>query len=251
MNVTSKRHHNRVIIGATCFADADGAITMAAILARKLQGEILGLLVEDDAILRYANFPTATTMTFKSGLAQSVTPEIMAKAFQRDANIFERELTKAAKQVAVRSSFEHQRGQLMPLLQSIASTGDIIFLGYQRTSVAKGKIIFINETPENESPLLELGMEIAHEMHLTLQTINLVKTTQPAPKSDINPNSTVAVHDKSDLLEYLHKENPTAVIIAPTPENSLDLYKILGAARCPLIAYLTNNASISATSKQE
>ncbi len=235
MSEIGKQHCNRVIIGATCFADADGAIAMAAILARKLEGEILGLLIEDDAILRIAYLPSAKTLAFKGGSVQSITPEAMESAFQRDAKDFQRRLTRAAGQMAVNWSFERKRGQMMSLLQSVASTGDVVFLGHQRTSFSKGEIIFIDDTHGEKTHLLDMGMEISREMDLSLQRINLSKSDEPLTKPETGLLSTVSVSSKDEMLEYLHKTNPSAVFVALKTGHNFDLHEILEAARCPVI----------------
>ena len=188
----------RVIIGATCFADADAAIAMAASLAKMVEGEILGLLVEDDSILSYADLPFAKTLTFQQGTLQPVTRKTMDSAFLRDARVFERRLANAASQTAVNWSFEHKRGQMMPLLQSAASAGDFIFLGYQQTGIVRGEIIFIDFVGDDASDLLDLSKAIASEMGLGLHTVSL------SNHEKLNP--------KTGVLDYLRKISPAAVI---------------------------------------
>ena len=211
----------RVIIGATCFADADAAIGMAASLAKIVEGEVLGVLVEDDSILTYADLPFAKTVTFQQGVLQPVTRKTMDSAFQRDARVFERRLASAASQTAVKWSFERKRGQMMPLLQSTATAGDFIFLGYQQTGISRGEIVFIDFVGDEASHLLGLSKAIASEMGLGLQTVNLSEHEKLGPETGV--------------LDYLRKTSPAAVIIAFDNRHNLDLLDILETARCPVI----------------
>jgi len=225
----------RVIVGATCFADADAAIEMAAKLARKVEADVLGLLVEDDAIVRYARSPSAKTLTFQRGSRQHVTPKTMGRAFQRDARVFEHRLSSAARQAAVRWSFERQRGHIIPLLHSVAVAGDFIFLGYQKTPLARGQIVFIDHGGKGEGQLFNLSKEIAQEMGLALQTIHLSKSEKPPSRADSDLFSMALNASEQEMLDYLRTASPTAVIVAISPQHHFDLDEMLKAARCSVI----------------
>lgn len=223
------QQHRRIIVGATCFADADAAIEMAANLAHMVKGEVLGLLVEDDSILHYADLPFAKTLTFQHGKAQPVTRKTMDSAFQRDARNFERRLASAADQIAVKWSFERKRGQMMPLLHSAANAGDFIFLGYKKTGLPRGEIVFIDFVDKDATPELDLSKAIAAEMRLGLKTINLSQAKN-------QNNGSVAI-----ALNYLRKTSPTAVIVVTDNKHNLDLLDILETARCPVILSVQNH----------
>lgn len=227
--------HRRIIVGATCFADADAAIEMAANLARMVKGEVLGLLVEDDSILDYADLPFAKILTFQHGKVQPVTRKTMDSAFQRDARNFERRLANAAEQIAVKWSFERKRGQMMPLLHSAASAGDFIFLGYKKTGLPRGEIVYIDFVGKASDPVLDLSKAISGEMRLGLKTINLSEI-----ESQNNGNIT-------NTLNYLRKTSPTAVIVVTDNRHNLDLLDILETARCPVILSVQNHIAEDST----
>jgi len=234
MAVRNNQLRRRVIIGATCFADADTAISMAANLAKIVEAEILGLLVEDESILTYADLPFAKTLTYQRGAVQPVTRKAMDSAFQRDARTFERRLASAADQTEVNWSFEHKRGQMMSLIQSEASAGDFIFLGYQQTGIARGEIVFIDFIGNDDAlHLLDLSKIIANEMKLGLQTINLTNNEK--------------LDQETGVLDYLRKTSPAAVIVAIDNQHNLDLLDILETARCPVILYKQDGPDLSET----
>ena len=225
---TGKRQ-SRVIISATCFADADGAIAMATILAQKLNSDVYGLLVEDEAILQYANQPVANAVAFQSGIRQQVTPEAMAFAFRSDARIFKAILAKAAREASINWSFESKRGRLMPLLHSLSSKGDMVLLGYQRTPMISDEIIFLNYGNSGDSNFLELANQIAQESKVPFQAISSGK--MQASERD---NATIN-HSEDQVLELLHSKSLRAVFVAVSAEQDFDADKILEAARCPII----------------
>lgn len=253
MNTLTRRR--RVIISATCFADADAAIAIATRLAQKIEGDVLGLLVEDETILRYAQLPFAKAMVFHSGTRQPVISQVttrsMNEAFQRDARFFQSILAKAANEASLDWTFESKRGSLISLLHSVATKGDFILLGYQQTRPARGEIICIGFADKKDELLLELGQRLARDMNVPLHTIalkalqneNVTETANmqaPEQSKGEHPSSPVSGIGRGDLLEYLRKASPTAVLISTDIEQDTDLAAIRDAARCPVVLSVQN-----------
>jgi hypothetical protein len=225
---TGKRQ-SKVIISATCFADADAAIVMAISLAQKVKGDLFGLLVEDESILRYADLPFAKVVAFQSGTPQQVTPEAMASAFRSDARTFKAILAKSAMDASINWSFESKRGQMMSLLHSMASKGDLILLGHQQSPMLSGEIIYLDYSDANDSNFRKLANQIADEMNVPFQVISS-GNTQASAGEYITTH-----HSEDQVLELLHNKSLNAVFIAASEKEDPDIYKILEAARCPII----------------
>ena len=100
---------NRIIISATCFADAGASMGIAAVIAQIVKSDLLGLLVEEESILRFADLPSASVVALESRTQQRVTPSAMDKAYQRDAIAFKIILAKVAKDASINWSFQQTR----------------------------------------------------------------------------------------------------------------------------------------------
>jgi hypothetical protein len=238
--VSTVRGQSRVIISATCFADADAAIAMATILARKVKGNLLGLLVEDESILRYADLPFAKVIAFQPGTPQPVTSKTMAAAFQRDAKVFKAILEKTATDASVNWSFESKRGRMMPLLHSVASKGDFILLGHQRSPISSGEIIYLNYADAEKSDFQELAIQVAREMDIPIQVISPLGEDNSTVGTFRNTKeggseATFSARREDQLLDYLGNKSLRAVFVAAAPDQELDIHNILEAARCPVV----------------
>ncbi len=234
------KHQSKVIISATCFADADAAIVMATSLAQKVKGAVHGLLVEDESILQYANLPLANAVAFQSGIPRRVTPEAMAAAFRSDARIFKTILAKTASEASINWSFESKPGRLMPLLHSVSTKGDLVLLGHQRTPMMSDEIVYLNYGDSGDGNFLELANQVAREMNVPFQVISTMKSENKASISSGNRQTSGRdniTNDQSEdqVLELLQNKSLKAAFIMAGEDNELDIYEILEAARCPII----------------
>ncbi len=230
--MTTGKRQSRVIISATCFADADAAIAMATNLAQKVKGDLLGLLVEEESILRHADLPFSKVVAFQSGTPQQVTAKAMAAAFRSDARIFKTNLAKTAMDASLNWSFESRRGRMMSLVHSVAAKGDLVLLGHQQAPVLNSEIVYLNFAGGGEGNFEELANRIAVEMEIPLQVISPVKTgDRQSPETD----GTITARHLDQVLEFLRSKSLKAVFVAMRPEQDLDIHKILEAARCPVV----------------
>ncbi len=237
--MTTGKRQNRIIISATCFADADAAIVIATNLAKKVKGDLLGLLVEEESILRHADLPFSKVIAFQSGTLQKVTPEAMAAAFRSDARFFKTILEKMAMDACVNWSFESRRGQMMSLVHGMESKGDLILLGHQQTAMSEGEIVYLNFSDGDDSSFEELASQIALEMNIPFQVISPLKTDDQTAASSRNlpspdKSGTPTARHENQVLEFLRSKSLKAVFVALC-EQDLDIQKILEAARCPVI----------------
>ncbi|MCP4181997.1 MAG: hypothetical protein GY761_01555 [Hyphomicrobiales bacterium] len=234
------KHQSKVIISATCFADADAAIAMATSLAQKVKGVVHGLLVEDESILRHANLPLAKAVAFQSGIPRRVTPKAMASAFRRDARMFKTILAKTANEASINWSFESKPGQLMPLLHSVSSKGDLVLLGHQRTPMTSDEIVYLNYGDSGDGSFLELANQVAREMNVPFQVISFMKSESKTSFSSGTGSASgrdniTTHHSVNQVLELLYKKSLKAAFIVVGEDNNLDIYEILEAARCPIV----------------
>ena len=164
-------HRPRVVVSATCFADADAAIKIATRLAQTIGGEVLGILVEDESISRFAELPFAKVLAFPAGSHQPDMPQVNSRAmqiaFQRDAGDFRRILAKTARDSSVDWQFESKRGKIVSIMSSTARKGDLVLLGYQQARRFSGEILYVSYTDTMDTRLLEIGKMLASDLHVS------------------------------------------------------------------------------------
>ena len=236
---------NRIIISATCFADAGASMGIAAVIAQIVKSDLLGLLVEDESILRFADLPSASVVALESRTQQRVTPSAMDKAYQRDAIAFKIILAKVAKDASINWSFQHKRGQSMPLVKSLALKGDLILLGHQLARNARGEIVCLSYDEDNQKGLQKLAVKVAHQLQSPFHSITAMKSakTKRSIAAGMKEHGSLPSGDyfhEDEVLDYLGKTSLKAVFLSASVNQKIDINKIFEAARCPIIFSLDN-----------
>ncbi|MEM7059936.1 MAG: hypothetical protein AAF557_20330 [Pseudomonadota bacterium] len=236
----------RVILGAICFADARPAIRLGAELAACIGGEIRAMLVEDDAVRRFAALPFAKALIQTKRASQPITPADMQKAFARDASIFQETLDQAARRAAVRWSFEQRRGQFIAEMRNAASAGDLILIGHQRTHDPRGDIVLFDPSDPVDDRLLDIGAHLGQalgqklRLFVSSQTVDAVQARLNlwCERHPAMPRLVVSYQDAADptaFLRYLSETRPSALVASVGSELPNDIDAILDIARCPII----------------
>ncbi|MCO8146040.1 hypothetical protein NHN26_12505 [Rhodovulum tesquicola] len=118
----------RVILSVACLAEAEAMLPLATGLAAEAGATLEGLLFEEADSIALALVGAARIVDPAGRTLVGLDPSRMGAAYARDAARFERLLSRAAEDAALRWSFRHARGRLTEALASIAAPGDLLVL---------------------------------------------------------------------------------------------------------------------------
>lgn len=233
----------RIIIGATCFIDANAAMSIAVQLASHTNGEIEGLLVEDEAILDYAASPSARVVNLKGSSIESVTQGKMLDAFRRDASAFKNLLSTMANSASVTWTFQSWRGQFMSLVDRTTNAGDMVLFGYSRAKLSPGEIIVVCDDVAPSKALIDTAIKIAKDRRLPLFLL-VPSGIEETMREYLNQGNAdqfhiVVVSETGEVLEYLSKRSPTVVLLAKSKLLDMGFRVLMDTARCPVVVMIT------------
>ncbi len=123
-----KQHNRRIVVGLTSASDAERAIAAATTVARVVEAHLVGLCVQEQAMLDLADFPFARVLDVDSPKPREVSRQSMQQAFARTAAVCRQALLKHADRAHVNWSFSAQQGEFNTVLQATTGTGDYVVL---------------------------------------------------------------------------------------------------------------------------
>ncbi|WP_397543984.1 hypothetical protein [Roseovarius salis] len=222
--------HFRVVLGATCYADAEGALSLAVALARQVEAELHGLLVRDEGILTAAGRPRARVVTYSGDQASAISRTEMLRAYEADARRFEERLTGLARTARVAARFNALEGRLSEVVLQSSGQGDVVILGFRRAMRDSGSVVLVlgkgHQPPAFAAPLAAgLGKRL----------VVLCASDEDRPAALHSEFETRRFHDREELLRQLETLSPAAVIIAADPGTLPATGRVLDAARCPVV----------------
>lgn len=119
----------RILVAVDDSPQSLQALRGAASLAASLDAELVGLFVEDRALLQLANLPLAREVRTYSATIREISPEALQQQFRRQS----RQVRRAVERIAIRSevtwSFRVRRGAVADELLKAMSDADLIVLG--------------------------------------------------------------------------------------------------------------------------
>lgn len=243
--------HTRVILGATCYADAEGGLQIAVALAQQVRADLHGYLVADDEIMASVASPKARIVTYAGARAETVTSRSMHAAFHSDARLFQDRLAKAARLASLRMRFNEARGRLANLLSENASGGDLLVFGFRQVSRPSRRhdVVIIFGSGEPDPQLLTLGVELAGA-----QNVRLTLFADPAWHEGLRADvkalglfrfEMIAVKTRADVLTRLETLSPTVVFAADSQADEPEIRRLIDAARCPVVVRFTRTETAS------
>lgn len=167
----------RVVLGATCYAEAHAALAVALRVATRLGGEVRGLLVEEEAALAVAGRPGARIVSPGGRFLTDIGAERMARAFLSDAQRFERELEAAAG--TLNWSFARRAGRRTAVLAEALAAGDVLVLGGAAPRARAGSVVYL-AGPRADPELEEVAADLAETLGLPLRVL-----LPPAPAASL------------------------------------------------------------------
>ncbi|SMF48490.1 hypothetical protein SAMN06265365_11646 [Tistlia consotensis] len=116
----------RVVVG---FRDASGsaaALEATARLAQGLRAELLGIFVEDLALLEWSASPLTGQVARTTSAAAPFTPDRLAEEFARAATVSRQRLSRAAARLGLTVRFRIERASAVTLQVAAAEPGDLL-----------------------------------------------------------------------------------------------------------------------------
>lgn len=230
----------RVILSATCYADAEAALHLAVLLARQVGAGLHGLLVSDEAILEAARHPHARAVSFSGQAVSQVTVETMRAAFRADARLFEKRLVQAARDAVLDTGFSAIGGRLMAVLAQITGARDIVVVGFRRALREGDALILVLGDRNPDSGQLSLALHLAAAAHKRLVVFATPRWEEEIVAafrrdSGVRHNEYRPYLGTGNLLRELERMSPAALIIATGQDEALPVTALINAARCPVI----------------
>jgi nucleotide-binding universal stress UspA family protein len=119
----------RILVALDASPDSLAALDAAARLAAKMNAELQGLFVEDQALLRLAEIPLAREMAYFSAAGVPLSRESVERKFRAQSAQIRAAVTGAAERAHVTCSFRSVRGQVKIEVSTAASDVDLLVLG--------------------------------------------------------------------------------------------------------------------------
>jgi hypothetical protein len=126
--VKHKTDHQRIIVGLRSSSDIDKAMAAATVLANVIEAEIVGLLVQDQAMLDLVEFPFAQVLDFDKPSPRKVSLQLMQESMTRTESVCRRVLSNYARKAQVRWSFSTETGEFNASVKALTSLGDFVVL---------------------------------------------------------------------------------------------------------------------------
>jgi nucleotide-binding universal stress UspA family protein len=119
----------RILVAMDASPGSIEALKAAAHLAALLQAEIVGLYVEDEALLRGGGLPIARVVGSFSGSIRAIGPGELEGSLRTQASRARQAIESIAAQARVRFSFHVARGMVAEAVLTAGSDADLVSLG--------------------------------------------------------------------------------------------------------------------------
>jgi nucleotide-binding universal stress UspA family protein len=119
----------RILVALDTSPQSQAALEAAVNLAAKMNAELLGLFVEDTALLRLAEVPCAREILYFSTAENALTRASMESRFKAQAEQARKALAAAARRAHVVWSFRTARGDVASEVLAAASDVDLLAMG--------------------------------------------------------------------------------------------------------------------------
>lgn len=203
----------RVIIGATCYYDAEAGLALATTIAKHIGAELYGMLVQDQAALSVVTAGKCTVISYSGTQFADTAKETLIQAWKSDVKRFESKLYSYARRAQLSAEFRVVTGGLIHTIQEIALSGDIAVIGYKRSARAIGETVAV--VPAG-IPVPELFRTIAQNLKTHLTVLRMGSQA-------------------NDVLSKLERMSPDAVLLLHHQSIIPHISRIIEASRCPVV----------------
>lgn len=221
----------RVVLGATCFADAESSLEIALGIAVETGGELHGLLIEEETILVFSGNPAARTISPRGETRGSPGLGRMQAAFRQDASRFEESLSRAAADRAVRWRFSHRPGRLTAVLSEETSAGDLVLLSGEPLQREPGEIVLLAGNGW-DGALFAVAAGLARTYHSRLRILRPAQAA-PVPRDLPVPVLVEDLSGPGELAARLSRLGASSLLVADLADAAPVLGRFLEHARFP------------------
>jgi hypothetical protein len=228
----------RVILGASCYSDAEATLSLAVLLAKQLGAELLGVFVREEAALSASDRLRSCVVSYSGRQATGVTAGDMFSAFRADSRRFHRKLQNYAKEATLESAFTESKGRFSEAVQKVAKAGDFVVYSFKPVLQAGGSLaLVLGEGQDIPSYVGRFARQLGKQIVVLMPGGKSTETTVHDPGSlEGGTPSLVHYYDRpAALLQRLEQMSSAATILA-APRSSLPpVGRLLEAARGPVI----------------
>lgn len=141
---SAKHRIRRIVVTLDATEQGRSTVETAAVLAARLEAEMVGLFIEDINLLRLAALPFAHEMGYGSTLRRALDTSHMERTLRAQAETLKKQLAACAGHARIPWSFQVRRGELLEEVLQTASQADLVVIG------GTGEAI-VSSTPERLS----------------------------------------------------------------------------------------------------
>ncbi|MBL9087662.1 MAG: universal stress protein [Planctomycetia bacterium] len=127
----------RVLVALDASASSRAALEAAARWARRGDGEVVALFVEDEDLLRLAAWPRALAFPGRGGAPCLLDPVAMGRELRAAADRARRLAEEVTARTRVRVRFEWTRGRVVPSIVEAAREAELVVLGRRARPTAR------------------------------------------------------------------------------------------------------------------
>jgi hypothetical protein len=240
---------HRIIIAASCYADATCAIPMAAGLAQWAGTDLHGILVEQVEALAMVGMFSARLITPTGAQVAAPTLPQMRRSLAADARNFKAELARLSRANQRGWTFERLQGDFMARLRATVEKADVLFVGHQAFYRHLGAVILIHSPRQTQRRTFDIASELARSQNAPL----FVCATATGPEQrhlasveletmlhggDISGSIAHVFASPAELLDRINRASAVAVVVdtqASLFRSDADMGLLLDVARCPLV----------------
>lgn len=130
----------RVLVALDASASSRAALEAAVRWARRGDGEVVALFVEDDDLLRLAAWPRALAFPGRGGAPCGLDPVAMGRELRAVADRARRLAEEVTARTRVRVRFEWTRGRVVPTIVAAAREAELVVLGRRTRATARATL---------------------------------------------------------------------------------------------------------------
>ncbi len=240
---------HRIIVAASCYADATHAIPMAAGLAQWAGADLHGILVEQNLTPAAAGMFRACLITPAGAQVAAPTISQMRRLLAADSRNFEAELARLASANLRGWTFECLQGDLMVRMRAVAREDDILFVGHQGFYRHLGAVILIHSPGQARNRAFDIATELARNQNAPLSIWAAATNPEQRHLASVEldamlhhadlPGSVARIfRSGAEILERINRTSAVAVIIDARSgpfRSDADKSLLLDVARCSLV----------------
>ena len=240
---------SKVIVCATCYADASQIISLGSIIANWAESELAGVLVQEEDYLASFGTKTSRMMTYVGLPVEAATDQNFQSISSADAKAFETALKRSALSDLRAWTFSCSRGEVSKESLSLAQRDSIVLIGHRRLNRFASTLLLVCGIEIECTEAIRLTVSLAAKLGASITPISFdAPHNEPSREAVLLQELCQAAHvhveplrfvpSKMAILEAVNRSTALALVTnAGTGITSTvaDLQQLRMAARCPII----------------